>query len=150
MTYKPQPEILETPMAEFGVGLTQKINAVAEYYGGYEWGDGDVINWEMVAINMALRYEPGFQVGPPKKKRGSQPKPKTAARDFYIAYMMTKELERHAIKDEIAAAVAVHAEYPSLGANGEAVRQRWMTLKRDDGTFKRMKEYAARAHDYHG
>ena len=150
MAYKPRPETLETPMVEFGVGLTRKIHALAEYYGGYEWGNGDRINWEMVAINMAMRYEPGFQVGPPKKKRGAQPKPETAARDFYIAYFMTKEIERQDIKDEEAAASAVHDEHPILGKNREAIRQRWLTLKREEGPFNRMKEYAARAHDYHG
>jgi len=106
MAYKPRPESLETPMVEFAVGLTRKIYALAEYYGGHEWGNDDRINWEMVAINMAMRYEPGFQVGPPKKKRGSPPKPKTAARDFYIAYFMTKEIEHQDIKDEEAAASA--------------------------------------------
>ena len=144
------PEVLRTPMEDFDEEFALKLNALAEHFGGFEYAEKGRTDWQIVAMNMAMQYVPGFQVGPAPKKRGGQPKRRTAARDFFIACKMTEELERHDIKDEMAAAQAVHQDYPILGKNGEAVRQRWLTLKREKGAFERMKEYAAREHNFPG
>jgi hypothetical protein len=143
-----RPEILEAPMSELSAELFYKIAALAEHYGGEKRNDGST-NWEAVAINLAMQYVPGFQVGPPPKKRGRQPDPATAARDFYIAYLMNQEINRHLDrKNEEAAANAVYKAHTILGATEEPILGRWKVLKRCGGAFERMKEYAMRVHDW--
>jgi hypothetical protein len=148
MVKRERPEILETPMSELGAHLTNKIGALAAHYGGEKLNDGST-NWETVAINLAMQYVPGFQVGPPPKKRGGQINPQTAARDFYIAYLMNQEINRHPDrKNEEAAANAVWNEYPILGDTEETILRRWKVLKSFGKEFERMKEYATRVHNW--
>jgi hypothetical protein len=148
MAERKLPEILETPMSEINAELFHKIAALAEHYGGEKRNDGST-NWETVAINLAMQFVPGFQVGPPPKKRGAQVKPQTAAKDFYIAHLMNQEINRHLDrKSEEAAANAVHKAYPLLGETEGTVLRRWKVLKRCGPEFERMKEYATRVHNW--
>jgi hypothetical protein len=140
------PDILSTPIQNLDEEFPDKLKALAKYFGGFEYAEEGKTDWQIVAMNMALEYVPGFQVGPAPKKRGGQVKPRTAARDFYLANFMQHELSKH--PNEQAAANAVWNKYPILGNTEETVLRRWKVLKRCEKEFERMKEYATRVHNW--
>ena len=138
MTKKPLPKILQAPMEDFERELPKKLRALAEHYGGYDWGTSEP-DWAAVALSMAMEHEPGFKQAIPHKKRGAKPKQETAERDFWLFIKMLQEGANTPQQAE-AAANAVAVKNPSLG-NEEFIRVRWQVLKSGDPACERMLEY---------